>query len=464
MIKYKLNKEHTFKGQWWLPNTEQKVYGELCFDKNSFSLELDGSFQQPKEDLTEYNQKIKYPIIYGECKGILLTLYGGECWGTAVSILSTSALTEKIKARFLLVGQCSESDQFNEASFYTPGLQAFMCHLVLKEDVQLSPEFKINLQLSKNEKINYEIPSISSNIEFGYFWSEHGKKYKNKIIETGAVFTIKPNDSKGITWFLEQRKKVTMWLTFLSGYGMSPDAIDCSTVQEGLKLMVALPDQHYCSVDHPTDLFINKNSFGENFENRLNDWFNLFETSPNFKIPCALAFEILSEKVTRAHFVDYLNIMQALEGIHRAFYKGKFMQQSEYDESVYPEILQAVPDIVGTSHRSSLRSRLKFGNEISLIKRLNQLANEFNDEIKEILFGKQKKAIKPWVDTRNYFTHRDEVTKTNVLEGAELYEAIVKLRGFLRLTILRLMGVSQDLMLTVINNNSYVSRELKQFK
>lgn len=463
MNTYLLNEEHEFSGYWWLPGSGNKIHGVLRFNKNSLDLELDGSLQKPKKELTEYNPNIKYSKIYGECKGKFLTFIDAKCWGASVNICSSYSITEKIKGSYLIVGSHVVNELLKTMTFYTPELQSFMCHLVLKKIIQTSPEVKINFELSKNKKLNFQVPTIESSIDIDFVWKESGNDYKKRIIETGAAFTIKPDSPQKIKWFLEQRKKVTMWLTFLSGYGMSPLSIDCSGENEDLNFIVALPDQNYCSVNHPTDFFINKNSITNNFEVLLNNWFDLFESHPNFRIPCALAFEILSEKITSAHLVDFLNLMQALEGIHRAFYDGIYMEQKEYDKVVYTKTFKAIPIVVAADHRASLKSRLKFGNEISLNKRLNELANEFDNEIKKIIFREEKKVPRCWVETRNYFTHRDEGTKDNVLEGADLYEAIVRLRAFLRLTILRLMGVPQDLLIDALSNSSHFSRELKQF-
>jgi len=463
MQQYLLDKEYEFSGEWWLPDTEERYHGILKFNTSGFDLKLNGSFDKSNKISVDSPNK-KHPKIYGECQGKYLTLLDAECLRSSVSLFNSVSINEKIKGKFLIVGGLFEKEDFDSMSFYTPDLQAFMCHLVLNKEIQTSPKFKLKYELSKKPKeIINNILSISSDIEIGYFWKESGSDYKKKIIETGAAFTIKPNTLKDINWFLEQRKKVTMWLTFLSGYGMSPLNIDCSVKDEKFDFLVALPDQNYCSVNHPTDFFINKNLIGENFKSLLKSWFNLFEVYPNFRIPCALAFEILAEKVTRAHFVDFLNLMQALEGIHRAFYDGVYMNQEDYDNDVYPVVVKAIPDCVHQNHKASFKKRIEFGNEVSLIKRLNDLANDFDDEIKKILFGVKKKIPRAWVDTRNYFTHRDEKTKEKVLEGAELYEAIVKLRGFLRFTILRLMGVPQKLMIDALSNSSHISRELKQF-
>ncbi|MDN5873075.1 MAG: hypothetical protein L0H29_01670, partial [Sinobacteraceae bacterium] len=52
---------------------------------------------------------------------------------------------------------------------------------------------------------------------------------------------------------------------------------------------------------------------------------------------------------------------------------GTYMSPEDY-EAVRHALATAIPSSVGADHREALKSRIKYGNELSLRKRINGLA------------------------------------------------------------------------------------------
>lgn len=67
-----------------------------------------------------------------------------------------------------------------------------------------------------------------------------------------------------------------------------------------------------------------------------------------------------------------------------------------------------------------------------------------------------------WIDTRKYYTHWDEELRTNVLDGQGMYDANVRMRHFVRVLYLELMGIPQEAVLRPLCNSSDSSQLLAQ--
>jgi len=88
-----------------------------------------------------------------------------------------------------------------------------------------------------------------------------------------------------------------------------------------------------------------------------------------------------------------------------------------------------------------LENKLKYGNEFSLIKKLNGIFNKYQENLNEFIKNK-KIFIKKVVDTRNYQTHHDEDLKELSASGEELYHLTQKLKILLEICLLTELGFS----------------------
>jgi hypothetical protein len=153
--------------------------------------------------------------------------------------------------------------------------------------------------------------------------------------------------------------------------------------------------------------------------------------------------------------------MQALEGFHRALFFGNYIDDGEY-ELVKKALGDTIPAGLGSDHKDALRSRIRYGNQLSLRKRLDELAKGLPEEIGRTILGNDGKAPRSWIDTRNYYTHWDEELRANVLDSQGIYNANVRLRHFLRALYLNLMGIPSNAVLKSLRNSSRSSQHLIQ--
>lgn len=103
-----------------------------------------------------------------------------------------------------------------------------------------------------------------------------------------------------------------------------------------------------------------------------------------------LALSTMASEELWAH-MQLLSLMQALEGLHRALFPGFYMDPTQYD-LIRNELTDAIPKSVSPDHRASLENRLRYGNEISLAKRLAQLAELLPLELRTRVLGEENSA------------------------------------------------------------------------
>lgn len=186
-------------------------------------------------------------------------------------------------------------------------------------------------------------------------------------------------------------------------------------------------------------------------------WFDIY---PKIHMPSQLALSVLVSDKLWLH-VEFLSLMQALEGLHRGLFEGDYMEKAQY-KLVMKALCDAIPPELSPDHKDALSSRIRYGNQISLSKRLDKLAEQLSQKIRTMILGPNGKVPRQWIDTRHYYTHWDEELRANVLDSQGMYNANVRMRHFLRALYLNLMGVPEQAILSSLCNASNSSQHLAQ--
>ena len=135
-----------------------------------------------------------------------------------------------------------------------------------------------------------------------------------------------------------------------------------------------------------------------------------------------------------------LAIMQALETLHRHRLPGLYTSQDEY-KCVERMLVDAMPSEISQPLRESLKSRLKYGNEYSLRRRLTELATMLSPETQALLHSNLQQFLSRAIETRNYLTHYPPDLHSASMKGAELFWSIQLLRWFYAAVLLKDLGV-----------------------
>ena len=136
-------------------------------------------------------------------------------------------------------------------------------------------------------------------------------------------------------------------------------------------------------------------------------------------------------------------LVHALESFHRKTAKGLYVPEVTY-QPIFDSLVSAMPPALDSDHRAALKSRLKYGNEYSLNKRLSDLSSTLEPALQNLISPELKAFLGRVVATRNFFTHWELDSQVKPFDSAELPEAAWRLRRFLVILMLSKVGISAN--------------------
>ena len=466
MSKFELSKEETFVGEWFLPPDGKAkvraISGALKWTMRRAKLELHDCFTQTMGDI--YGDEFhEYAVVHGRSiKNDLISLVNATGTIGAINFGHGAVRqTEVIRSSMLVVGAHVEPDSlYTDITARIPGLELWLngggMTMAFAHQAGEKPKAYVFTVAEVPSEV-FAIPQIGASIAFTVSRSMATPRGHDVRVQTYGSVRIVPDEPKSLDWFISQINKICTLLGYVGGTPLGPDRIQArhSAQREPLDVLVALRQDKVCDFDHANKFFMLRTALGDQLGPIIQQWFELYDA---VEIASQLGFEVLASEGLWLH-IEYLTLMHALEGFHRATSEGFYMPTEKYD-AVRDAIIASIPPQVHGSHRSSLKSRIEYGNEISLSKRLADLANRLDDGLKRRLFGLDKKVPRSWVDTRNYCTHWDEKSRANALEGIEMHRASTRLRMLLRVLYLDLVGVPSDTIKAALDGQHDESQSL----
>jgi hypothetical protein len=190
------------------------------------------------------------------------------------------------------------------------------------------------------------------------------------------------------------------------------------------------------------------------FQKILNTWFKNFQVlSSSYHLFFETAYQSGLNLENK-----FLNIVHAIESYHRnnKAYQSVYMDKDRYKEEIYSNIIKYIPKELEDDFKSSLKSRVKFGYEYSLRRRIKELFNSNEAFLKSFICCSDD-LQKQIVDTRNYYTHYDEKSKF-VMENLELYNLCEKLKVIFIALFLFDIGFDKMEVKNVIENQELANR------
>lgn len=147
---------------------------------------------------------------------------------------------------------------------------------------------------------------------------------------------------------------------------------------------------------------------------------------------------------------QFLSVVRGLETYHRWFCERKALDDADLSEA-RSDILDFIKKNTPTRFQDYFISRVCHTDEMSLRSRLNELLKELPTGLSEHLFGPltsnaRAKMIQKIIDTRNYYTHRDNIKKyPNVIQsGLEVSNFADRLAAMLIFFCLTHLGLNRD--------------------
>ena len=431
------------QGKWWLPdNPELKIYGILKIYYDIFSeLELFGSLEDKKISAIFIEPKL---ILGQSIKGEEITLckclqyisendrslfHVNSVFIGAHFINEDQIRFKKISVEYLYLG-----DWFWQGNDFE--IEDFP-----NEEIHISykPNSSIQVDLS-NIGLDYKI-QIKTGIEGNaYFGSRSKIKYEQKTfveITTTNLNMRSFNDFNEIIILLQDFFSFGImkpaYPIFIRG---ETDSVkknqNCKTYSSLVEiyyLMRGIPNlNEKLNIFHMLFCF---KDISNKLELVLKKW---FERKNSLSAVFQLYFASMYSPSLYLEY-EFLSLVQAIEAYCRIRYMGKYVSDGEY-EIIFDKIFKSVVKNTKNGLQSSLRNRLKYGNELSLKTRICRIFKE-DIEITKLFIRDKENFIDKVVNTRNYLIHQDESLKELSFKVEELFSVNIKLKIMIEKCLLK---------------------------
>lgn len=467
MIKYPIPSPFELIGEWFQPGTtDARIPGTLSWSGQRATLQLQGTFS-PLRGKIFGDEDQRYASVHGvTTNSQYVTVIDASRTGTNFSVGNAGfRQAERLSSTWIVIGaHVTAATTYKELHFRIPGLHIWLgtggITQSFTEKAHGSPQTVTYVFEGVPEEV-VEVPQMSSSIGWSVGRTFSGDQTTDVSVTTSASLRIAPREPKDLEWFFRQLGKITTLLSFLSGSPMAPDhvlAIPAEAAGDDTRaeVLVGLREAEVCRHRHKSDFFLARIHMETDLAAVVTRWFEIYES---IALPSQLALSVLCSRDLWLH-VEFLSLMQALEGLHRATMAGLYTSPEAY-EPTRVALISAIPEAVSSDHRASLKSRIKYGNEIALGKRLDALVARLDVRIAEAILGGSK-VPRSWVETRNYYTHWDETARPEALNGMEMHRANVRLRLLLRALYLDVAGIPPASIIKSLSNASRESQYLLQ--
>ena len=305
----------------------------------------------------------------------------------------------------------------------------------------------VNCKLPK--KLELRVDAIDSNIAFEQEVDVSGG-FNKLSMEIDTRVSFRPDHPKNLDWFMSKIWRFNYLLTLLTDEQTLPVSIQYS-IPDGDERPNGWLVYKNSAVNTPIKpsphLLFYFGNLGQRIETILEKWFSASETMAD-----AMHLFMNAKRDLGDHKSKLLLLAHGLEAFSRDKGNAIYMDATEY-KSVINTMNSAIPDNVVHGHLSSLKNRIKFGNEYSLRKRLRGLLDELSAETHALICKSTKNFINGIVETRNYHSHYSNDLREKALQGTELAWACSKLQMMFRILLLKNIGIDEKCIRNGISNH-----------
>jgi hypothetical protein len=460
-----IHDDHEYFGEWTLPGSGKTASGQLRCSRDRAELNVNDAFTPLRGTISVSDAAQIYPVVHGvSSKSEALTLLKAQSLGVGLNLRSGGMRqSERLVSSWVIVGaHVSPDTLYSSVRFFIPALEVWLSRPIISQSIEPpsgGTTFTNTFVVRPPEAESTPASHIEANLEWGSGVTVSANPFTSIDVKVRGWVVIRPKSPRTLEWFLDQQDKLATLLAFMAGAPMPIDAIQASMEQSTtpLAVFVSMRQVAPCEFKNLHDFFIPRGVLGNAFPRIVDLWFREVET---VLTSSKLALAVISTNNLWLH-VEFLSLIQALEGFHRGRFSGNYMSESEYD-SVKSIISSAIPPSVASDHRDALRSRIRYGNQISLSKRLNELKDCVGVPLANLIIASDGKIPRSWIDTRNYLSHWDTDLQKNALDGQEMYNANVRMEHLLRVLYLLMAGVSLETIVQCLQNASRTSQQLIQ--
>jgi hypothetical protein len=437
-------RDFTLNGYWWLPSApDGAAYGTLSYSVDRIKLQLDRAFT-PELSTAYRIGGVKIPVIFGRandssCVTVLGAFYLDSC-GREIDLLANEIV---VGAHLDAAGPV-----VREAIVGFTNLEEWTARRLVQKSVgneDTTVSFLVTKDLGPDLQVA-ELPDLKK------LTLSTDLQVSNSPVETRLTnqsrFTLEFSNLVTLQTVTELVRSLANLLSLLIDEAVQPTNIRLTIQDESTGADVfanyAIPPRATQPKKKPEfEMLIPFDDLQQAnmAETVFKNWFQ------NEQVLRPIYDLLLSTVYSPGRYVQstFLSLAQALESFHRKVYEGKYLSEEEYS-IIRNALVDAIP--AGTDKKLSdkLKTMLKYGNELSLKRRLDKLFEGIRRDHFDNLSGSDdpRRFIRLLVDVRNYLTHY-EGKKPSILENTiEMYNLNRRMTALLMLLIFKYMGLPED--------------------
>ncbi len=436
-----------YKGMWWVPDRlDEKIAGVLRKNGQELELELFDAEGRISRVIGRFGlyQLPTAPVIFGALeKGKICTLY--DVYEKSRNMSQSAVEVSKLLPMVLLFG--SHNIRANEELGESASLEfTGMDHWRLWGEVQFSNDLfheenrkGWRIEQIPPRSISIQIPTLESEVKL---WVSSGSKsdLSSTSLTLTPVFTITSVKLRGMDWFLKVIRDIRNWLTLIMGTPVQATRITVYGASEvGSQLIhQSLTKQIARTIDH-ADIRIFAKHILDDLEYLLPTW---FEQRDRLNDVLNLFFGAIYASDMYTEF-KFLSLIQAFEAFSRATTDSTYTTEEKYKD-IYQSLVRSIPNDTPEALRSSLKNRIKYGNEFSLRKRLDNSLKSLNPETMKLICKDRECYVDQVVATRNYLTHYTSELLKQAWIGEKQYLGYESLKYLLTILLYRQIGLAEE--------------------
>jgi hypothetical protein len=437
-------------GYWWLPaNPEYRVPGTVHYKAgDKITLELVGALNPNIEDAGNDHPELIWGTTESDRHFTLERVIQTKSRSSEEGVFSESYLvhrlfegkhfhsTDDIKLQSLSVSYTSFEEWVTDCPF-DRALEALEPNSIKRTASYQLPHAIFECRVDSLESTIRAYLSISGSIDIRELeWRG-----------TGYV-DILPDSPRSFDWFWQVHADLRNLLSLLmneptyakimSGHGEAFETSPGESSNERINVYIMNSSRASQEEIHPADMLLIFPTIKHNISSMLESWFLKAE---RLRAVYTLFFGSMyfNDMFPRFHF---LNLIQAIETFHRNMRSGQYLSETDF-EPIRSALTNAIPADVAADLRAVLKSKIKYGYEYSLRKRILLLFAELGAETIKLITDNPNEMTGKIVDTRNYFTHYTDELKQLAFEGDAVHHANYKLRVLLIILLLKEAGLSE---------------------
>lgn len=464
MALYAIKEDTEFAGDWYLPAPDSapgaQLAGSLKWSDRRAMLSLHGSFKPTVGTVFGTGDLERFPVIHGATTAsVPVTLLNSVAVGNQVSF-GPLGMQEaaRIQSFTCVVGAHVDVEtKYSIMQARVPGLEHWLDMPIVSTRWQTEGLEQVIYTATKIPSHVVRIEKNAMTLKFGVSFTAPLVAPMHVAVNGYGFIDIVPDEPQSMEWFLERLGQSLALLSLLSGSTMAAGTIQAKlpSRQDSVNWLVRLGNHELCKMTQKGDFFMTRGAMGVSLGDAMARW---YEDYDRIATPSQLGLSVINSTGLWSH-VEFLSYMQALEGLHRADSTGLYVSVDDY-KAIETALVQAIPSTTDPNHRSSLKSRIRYGNEISLRKRLQELVTPVDVGIRQRILGADGRFPSLWVEARNYYTHWDETSEGKDLNPQAMYHANLRMRTLLRVLYLLRVGIPATAVIKSLDNGCAESQSV----